>query len=264
MDIQTMDIEELRDHYFDLLNRYNICEAKLQRSHEEMQHLVYVISHDLQEPVRKIRGFTDLLGLKAKSALDEKSLTLVKYIVGGSVRMQKMIEDLLVFSRLATKANRFQNVCTHEILENTINRFSKMIEDANARINLSEMPVVIADKDKIQILFNHLINNALKFSKKNECPEITISAWEDDKFWNISFKDAGIGIDPKFHERVFKLFQKLHARDEFEGNGAGLAVCKRIVEIHKGEIKLQSELDKGSEFVITLSKGSNDLNVVNY
>ena len=227
---------------------------ELARSNLELQQFAYVASHDLQEPLRAISGFTELLERRYKGQLDERADKYLSFIVDGTNQMNRIIHDLLAYSRVQTKAQEFGFIDMNQPLNQALLNLQASIREKNAVIRRDPLPGIYADGTQITQLFQNLIGNALKFQRPGVTPEISISAREAGDEWVFSVTDNGIGIDPKYSERIFKIFQRLHAKGEYEGTGIGLAICKRIVERHGGEITVRSEPGTGSTFSFTLPK----------
>jgi len=225
---------------------------ELTRSNRELQQFAYIASHDLQEPLRAISGFTELLEKRYKGQIDEKADKYIGFIIDGTRQMQQIIQDLLEYSRVQTKAHEFDLIDTDRALDQALQNLHITIADKHALIMREPLPEIFADSIQITQVFQNLIGNALKFQKPGVVPEIHISATFERDFWIFSVKDNGIGIEPRFADRIFEIFQRLHAKGEFEGTGIGLAICKRIVERHGGEITLQSEPGVGSIFSFSI------------
>ncbi|HEX3012994.1 MAG TPA: ATP-binding protein [Methanobacterium sp.] len=228
----------------------------LERSNKELQQFAYVSSHDLQEPLRAIASFTQLLERRYKGKFDSDADEFMDYIVEAAKRMQQMILDLLEFSRVTTNADEFKEIDTAEAFDEALFNLRGTIEYNNAVITRNDLPTVTADKSQLAKVFQNLIANAIKFKKENVPPKIHISAREDPQKnqYIFSIQDNGIGMDPQYAGRIFTLFQRLHTRDEYQGTGIGLSVAKRIIERHGGHIWVESELGKGSTFYFTLQK----------
>jgi len=226
----------------------------LERSNKELQQFAYVSSHDLQEPLRTIASFTQLLERRYKGKFDSDADEFMDYIVEAAKRMQLMILDLLEYSRVSTNQEEFKEVDTVEVLDEALFNLRGTVENNNAIITYNGLPKVTADKNQLVKIFQNLISNAIKFKKENEQPKIHISAKKDPQKNQYVFgiQDNGIGMDPQYAERIFTLFQRLHTRDEYQGTGIGLSVVKKIVERHGGRIWVESELGKGSTFYFTI------------
>ncbi|MDD5712672.1 MAG: PAS domain S-box protein, partial [Smithellaceae bacterium] len=224
---------------------------ELQRANTELERFAYVASHDLQEPLRMVASFTQLLEKRYKGKLDADADEFINYAVDGAVRMQRLINDLLAYSRVGTRGSSFERTDLHKVLGQTIINLAKAIEDEGAIITNDDMPVVMADESQLGQVFQNLVANAIKFHGKDR-PVIHIGAEKKEDEWVISVKDNGIGIAPEYFERIFVIFQRLHGKNEYSGTGIGLAVCKRIVERHGGRIWVESELGKGATFSFTI------------
>jgi len=224
---------------------------ELARSNAELQQFAYIASHDLQEPLRKVKSFTQLLAEHYGGQLDEKADKYINYIVDGASRMQTLITDLLTYSRVSTKGNPFEPTSCDDVLDRAIDNLEFSIKETSATIVRDPLPTVMADAVQLVQLFQNLIGNAIKFHGET-VPRINISVQKQNAEWVFSVKDNGIGFDPQHAERIFVVFQRLHARDEYPGTGIGLAVCKRITERHGGRIWAESAPGQGSTFRFTL------------
>jgi len=225
---------------------------ELARSNLELQQFAYIASHDLQEPLRAISGFTELLERRYKGQIDERADKYIGFIVDGTKQMQQVIQDLLAYSRVQTKAHEFSLIDMNESLSQALSNLQVSIRDKRAQITADRLPHIFADGIQITQLFQNLIGNALKFQKPDTIPHIRISSRREGNWWIFDIADNGIGIDSQYTERIFKIFQRLHAKGEYEGTGIGLAICKRIVERHGGEITLRSEPGAGSTFSFSI------------
>ncbi len=225
---------------------------ELRRSNQELERFAYIASHDLQEPLRMVGSYVGLLARRYKGKLDQDADEFINYAVDGVTRMQRLINDLLAYSRVGTKGREPVPTPSGEVLKRALLNLKVAIEERNARIVCCEpLPVVLVDDRQLEQLFQNLIANAIKFNRQ-PVPEVEIMAERKDGLWVFKVKDNGIGIDPKFSERVFEIFQRLHTREEYPGTGIGLAVCKKIVERHGGKIWLESEPGKGTTFYFSL------------
>jgi PAS domain S-box-containing protein len=223
---------------------------ELMRSNKDLQQFAYVASHDLQEPLRMVSSFTQMLEQRYKDKLDTDGREFIMYAVEGSKRMYFLLNGLLAYSRVQSRAKVPERIKMSEVLEKVLKNLSLKIEEKKALIIIKKMPVIFADENQMIQLFQNLIENGLKFSKG--IPEITISTKMDSEFHVFSVRDEGIGIEPQYFEKIFKIFQRL-SRD-YEGTGIGLAICKRIVEGHGGSIKVESEYGKGCTFIIRIPR----------
>ena len=229
-------------------------EEELKRSNDELQQFAYVASHDLQEPLRTISSFTQLLERRYKEKLDTDADEFIEYVVEAAQRMQQMILDLLEYSRIMTTSKKFIKIDSNEALNTALFYLKSLIEDCNIEITRDELPKIVADQGQLTKVFQNLISNSIKFSKPDEPPKIHISAELSKKNseYIFSVQDNGIGMDSQYVERIFTIFQRLHTLDEYKGTGIGLAVVKRIIERHGGRVWVESELGVGSTFYFTL------------
>ncbi len=227
--------------------------ADLERSNKELEQFAYVASHDLQEPLRMVASYTQLLAERYEGQLDDKAKKYIDYAVDGAVRMQRLINDLLTYSRIGTRGNPLEPTDAHSALGEAIKNLAATIEENRAIITNDELPTVRADASQLLQVFQNLIANAIKFRRK-DIPRVHVSAQDHGHEWVFSVRDNGIGIDPQYADRVFLIFQRLHTRQEYPGTGIGLAVCKRILERHGGRIWFESEPGKGSTFFFAIPK----------
>jgi PAS domain S-box-containing protein len=224
---------------------------ELARSNRELEQFAYVASHDLQEPLRSVASFSQLLRRQYDQRLDGDAREYLQFIIDGSSRMQTMIDDLLQLSRVGTRGKPFVPTNTGVALQKALENLSARISETGAKIERGNMPVVTADPVQLVQLFQNLVGNAIKFRGDNT-PTIHIGAELCDGEWVFSVKDNGIGIEPQYHERIFVVFQRLHRRKDYPGTGIGLAVCKKIVERHGGRIWVESAPGAGSTFRFTI------------
>lgn len=230
----------------------------LKRVNTELQQFAYVASHDLQEPLRMVASFSQLLEMRYKNRLDKDADEFIEFIVGGANRMQRLINDLLSYSRVGTRGKPFQPTDFSLVLGQVLVNLGPLIEENEAIVTNDDMPVLMADETQILQLFQNLIGNAIKF-RGAERPLIHITARREANEWIFSVCDNGIGISPEYYERIFVIFQRLHTREEYPGTGIGLAICKRIVERHGGRIWVESEPGKGSKLFFTISLRGGDV-----
>lgn len=223
---------------------------ELARSNAELEQFAYVASHDLQEPLRMVASYCKLLEQRYAGKLDEKADRFINYAVDGATRMQKLINDLLAYSRVGARRSEFGLTDCHKALAKALTNLTAAIKDTGTLITFDPMPAVNADESQLIALFQNLIANGIKF-RADSPPCIHISVEHSDSEFLFSVSDNGIGIDPQFFDRIFVIFQRLHARTEYPGTGMGLAICKKIVERHGGRIWLQSEAGRGSTFYFT-------------
>lgn len=229
--------------------------AELRRSNEELQQFAYVASHDLQEPLRMVAGYTQLLAKRYKDKLDQDANEFIAFAVDGARRMQQFINDLLQFSRVGTRGDTFEMGDLSQSVDEAIRNLELAIEEAHATVTYDALPTVSFDKGQMTQVFQNLISNAIKF-KSAQPPRVHISAELRGEAWEISVRDNGIGIEPEHFDRVFVIFQRLHSREEYPGTGIGLALCKRIIERHGGQIRVESKKGEGSNFCFTIPRVS--------
>ncbi len=226
--------------------------AELERSNRDLEQFAYIISHDLREPLRTITGYLGLLGSRYRSQLDDKADLYIDYAVTGAERMQEMIRALLDLSRVGTRGKPFVPVDVERVLTRVLDSLEQAIVETGAEINYEPLPTVMADKVQLAQVFQNLIANALKFRRVDVPPRVDISAERQEGAWLFSVTDNGIGIDPEQKKRLFKVFQRLHTNAEYPGVGIGLALCRHIVERHRGKIWIESVPGKGATFKFTL------------
>ena len=231
-------------------------EAELSRSNEELQQFAYVASHDLQEPLRMIASYLSLLSKRYQGKLDQNADEFIGFAVDGAKRMQGLIQDLLSYSRVGSKAKEVVPVDCGVVLNKTLKVLEVAAQEAAATITHDPLPTVLGDESQLGQLFQNLIGNGLKY-RNSKPPVIHVGVEPDGCCWRFSVRDNGIGIDPKDAERVFVIFQRLHSREEYSGTGLGLAICKKIVERHGGKIWLESQPGHGSTFYFTLAAAEN-------
>jgi PAS domain S-box-containing protein len=244
-----LDVTELRRQE-ELLKRQA---ADLARSNAELEQFAYVASHDLQEPLRMVASFTQLLAKRYAGKLDAKADEYIQYTVGGAKRMQQLITDLLALSRVGTGGGEFRDVALEDVMSDVLLNLGPAIQESGSAVVHDSLPTVLADRGQMTQLLQNLIGNAIKF-RGTTLPRVLISAEETGDEWTISVSDNGIGIAPEHKERVFQIFQRLHTRDQYPGTGIGLAVCRKIVERHSGKIWLDSSPGAGTTFHFTLQK----------
>jgi len=253
----TIDITERRQAE----EKLRIFNGKLQQSNRELQDFAYVASHDLQEPLRKVQAFADRLNSKYADVLTGSGLDYLERMRNAAQRMQTLIQDLLTFSRVTTKAKPFVPVNLEKVTREVLSDLEVSIEQSGATIEIDDLPEIDADPTQMRQLMQNLIGNALKFHHKDTSPFIKISAQTSENHSNdngngrlceIMVRDNGIGFDEKYLDRIFTVFQRLHGRTDYEGSGVGLAVCRKIAERHHGTITAESSPDKGSTFIVVL------------
>ncbi len=229
------------------------AEEELQRSNAELQQFAYVASHDLQEPLRMVSSYTQLLAECYQGQLDAQADKFIAFATEGATRMQQLLEDLLDYSRVSRRPQPFEPINCTTILKDVLTDLAVTMQESSAVVTADSLPTVLGDRTQLRQLLQNLISNAIKF-RREEPPLVHIRAEPQEDFWLFTVRDNGIGIDPQFAERIFVLFQRLHSRQEYPGTGIGLAICKKIVERHAGRIWVESHLGEGSTFYFTLPR----------
>ena len=229
--------------------------AELERSNIELQQFAYVASHDLQEPLRMISSYLQFIEKRYKNKLDADADDFINFAVDGAGRMQSLINALLEFSRVSSRGRPFELVSLKEILDNICETMSPHIKNLGASVEYADLPEVKADKSQIYSVFMNLIQNALKFTVPGRAPHIIITAEKKGDDYIFCISDNGIGIEEQYFERIFTIFQRLHTQEEYSGTGIGLSICRRIVERHGGQIRVESEYGRGSSFYFNIPPG---------
>ena len=228
------------------------AQRRLLESNRDLQDFAYVASHDLQEPLRKIMAFGDRLTQKFGDDLDPQAVDYLHRMQNAAGRMQVLIDDLLTFSRVSTRAGDAQPTDLGEVVRGVLGDLEIAVAECGARVEVGELPTVAADPSQMRQLFQNLIGNALKFRRPDVAPVVRVTASQQGPSWRIVVMDNGIGFDEQYAEKIFTVFQRLHGRSEYEGSGIGLSVVRRIVERHEGAITATSNPGDGAVFTITL------------
>jgi signal transduction histidine kinase len=215
--------------------------ADLRRSNDELEQFAYVASHDLQEPLRKVASFCQLLQRRYGGQLDERADEYIEFAVDGAKRMQQLINDLLAFSRVGRTSEGMTTVDTAAAARQALQALARARQQARAKVDIGDLPTVTGDQTLLTQLFQNLIGNAIKFRAPDRAPRVELRAVREDEFWHFTCTDNGIGIDAEYAERVFVIFQRLHPKDSYTGTGIGLSLCKKIVEYHGGRIWLDTD-----------------------
>jgi PAS domain S-box-containing protein len=226
--------------------------ADLARSNAELEQFAYVASHDLQEPLRMVSSFTQLLARRYQGKLGEDADEFIGFAVDGAQRMQELINDLLTYSRVGTRGLELQAVDLSQVVDQVVTDLAAATAEAQASVTRDTLPTVLGDPIQLRQLFQNLIANGIKFRRPGQPPLVHVSAIQAGGAWQFSVSDNGIGIEPQYQERIFALFQRLHSRAEYPGTGIGLAICKKIVERHGGQIRVDSEPGRGATCVVRL------------
>ncbi|MFK0180140.1 ATP-binding protein [Streptomyces xanthochromogenes] len=246
--VRELEVSEQARHHLDTQA------AELQRSNAELEQFAYVASHDLQEPLRKVSSFTQLLQRRYAGQLDAKADQYIAFAVDGANRMQTLINDLLDFSRVGRVHHTHESVALDAVVERAVSALAVSIEETGAEISCEELPTLVADPTQMGMLWQNLIGNAVKFHRPGQPPHIHVSAAREGALWRFSVTDDGIGIAPEYAEKVFVIFQRLHTKDAYSGSGIGLAMCKKIVEFHGGTIAVDQEYTGGTRITFTLAE----------
>ena len=246
------DISE-RKRYEDILLRQS---DELRRSNGELEQFAYVASHDLQEPLRMVASYMQLLSERYSGQLDNRADKYIAYAVDGARRMQMLISDLLALSRVNSRGSEPAAVDCEKVVRQVLHDLEPTIRDSNALVEVGTLPTLLADEHQVAQLFQNLIGNALKF-RGDRTPHIQVTAQPEQGHWLFKVKDNGIGIAPEYAERIFVIFQRLHSREKYSGTGIGLAICKKIVERHHGRIWVESQPGSGATFLFTFPDTGN-------
>ncbi|GIX06400.1 MAG: hypothetical protein KatS3mg115_0803 [Candidatus Poribacteria bacterium] len=231
-----------------------LLNEQLRRSNEELSTFAYVAAHDLKEPVRMVVLNAQLLIRSLEGRLGERERRIAEFIIEGGRRINDLIDRLLEYSRVDTRGNPFETVDLNEVLSDVLQDLALLLEEHQVEVTADPLPVVWGDRVQLRQVLQNLITNAVKFRDPDRRPRVHLSAREEKDEFVITVQDNGIGIEPEYQERIFLIFQRLHDREKYPGLGAGLAICKRIVERHRGRIWVESEPGKGSTFYIALPK----------
>jgi signal transduction histidine kinase len=224
----------------------------LKRSNVELEQFAYIASHDLQEPLRMISSYTQLLEKRYKDKLDQDANDFIGFAVDGANRMQKMIQSFLIYSRTTRDKSPLQTVDCNRVIEDVLMNLQISIQESGTVVHHANLPTIVGHPDLLLQLFQNLISNAIKF-RNGKTPIISIGVQKNDSHWIFSVKDNGIGIDPQYFEKIFIIFQRLHTQGDYPGTGMGLSICKNIVERHHGTIWVESEPSKGTTFYFSIS-----------
>jgi len=266
--LQKMIEDQTRELYYKNVELERIIEVRtqellsknlmLQQRNEELMEISYVASHDLQEPLKTISGFVDLFRNQFMNKIDTSADLYIKYITEATSRLQNLIKDLLDFSRIG-KAQSLEEIDCNKLISGLLLDLSSAIQESEAVIQTFDLPVIVGSNTELRLLFQNLISNAIKFRQKDNPPEISISCSNSgNELMKFEVADNGIGIESKFKEKIFVLFQRLHNRNEYQGTGIGLAHCKKIVERHGGTIWVDSTPGIGSTFYFTIKSNHNE------
>lgn len=250
--LMVMDITDLKK----IQQKLEKQTAELKRSNEELERFAYIASHDLQGPLRTISSYLQLLESRYSDKLQGDAKEFIEYSVAGAKRMQRLIQDLLNYSRINTRPKPFADVNLNDLMQVVLKNLETNIQSSNVDLRIDKLPTVFGDSNLLMQLFQNLMDNAIKFVK-NRQPQVTVNVEDHQKEWRFAIRDNGIGIEPEFKEKIFQIFQRLHSETDFPGTGIGLAVCKKITHLHGGDIWFESEPGMGTVFFFTISKNLN-------
>ncbi|SFT36682.1 His Kinase A (phospho-acceptor) domain-containing protein [Lishizhenia tianjinensis] len=257
--VEKLDIEkpeelaELSKSFNRMSNNLAYSYNEIQKKNEELEQFVYITSHDLQEPLKTLNTLTERLQLKAKNDLDPTSKKFLEYINTSTHRMSAMVNGLMEHSKLGNQSE-IGEVDLNKVVEDVKMDLSISIQETITQFQTEKLPIVKGYPVELHLLFQNIISNAIKFRSKNRIPNISISCTENDNYYIISITDNGIGLNPKYKDKVFAMFQRLHGQDEYKGTGIGLAHCKKIVDLHRGTIDINGEIDQGTTVSFCISK----------
>ncbi|MFD4674332.1 ATP-binding protein [Lentzea sp. NPDC058450] len=245
------DVNAMRHRIVQELATLDAAKTELQRSNSELEQFAYVASHDLQEPLRKVASFCQLLQRRYGGQLDERADQYIDFAVDGAKRMQVLINDLLAFSRVGRMTREQTVVDLNVLVRQVVDSYSDRVEETGARLEIADLPSVRGEASLLSAVFQNLISNALKFTGP-EPPVISVEVGREGEMWKFTVRDNGIGIEAEYADRIFVIFQRLHPKDAYPGTGIGLAMCRKIVEFHGGTIRLKTDVDSGTTFEFTL------------
>jgi light-regulated signal transduction histidine kinase (bacteriophytochrome) len=249
------DNAELELRVADRTKELAVANQVLERSNIELQQFAYVASHDLQSPLRSICGFVQLLKMEYASKLDEQADDWIRRTIQATAQMQDLIRGVLAYSRVDSRSRPFKAIPFLDVFSDAVALLESSIRDAGGQVTCGELPVVMGDRSQFVQLMQNLIGNGLKYHG-DKSPHVHVSAERNEEEWTFSVQDNGIGIDPKYYERIFEIFKRLHDQKEYPGTGIGLAVCRRVVNRHGGRIWVESEAGQGSAFHFTIPEGT--------
>jgi len=251
-----VELEKYRRHLEELVaertSELDIAVRNLEHSNKELEEFAYVASHDLQEPLRMVSSYTQLIERRYKDQLDQDAHDFISFAVDGANRMQKLINDLLDFSRVSSQGKVFTKIDISQVLGYALSNLYQLITENHALVTTENLPVLSVDESQIIRVFQNLIENSIKYKKKTEMPRIHISCVKKNTMYEFAVSDNGIGIEMKYHDRIFIIFQRLHTKEEYPGTGIGLSISKRIIERHGGSIWFESAENQGTTFYFTL------------
>jgi light-regulated signal transduction histidine kinase (bacteriophytochrome) len=253
LEVHEKTVAEQAERLEEALAELDARNVDLKRSNEELEMFAYVASHDLQEPLRMVASYTQLLSRRYADKLDQDAQEFIHFAVDGATRMQQLIEALLEYSRVGTRSQQFTDVDMQQVMNGVMEDLAMRARETGAAVEFNALPTVHGDRVQLRQLLQNLVSNAIKFNGSGK-PVVKVTAEAAPREWVFRVSDNGIGIEPQYRERIFQIFQRLHTRDEYPGTGIGLAVCRRIVERHGGKISVESEPGRGTTFSFTLPR----------
>ncbi len=245
------DVESMRLRIVRELSAVEESREELRRSNAELEQFAYIASHDLQEPLRKVASFCQLLQRRYSAQLDERADQYIEFAVDGAKRMQALINDLLSCSRVGRTELGLAPVDLDDALGDALDNLARRIEDTGGTITAEPLPTVLGERPLLAAVFQNLVGNALKFHGETS-PVVRVEVRQDGNSWAVAVSDRGIGIEPQYAERIFAIFQRLHTKEAYEGTGIGLALTRKIIEHHGGRIWLDTDVEQGATFRFTL------------
>ncbi|WP_222918000.1 ATP-binding protein [Natrinema sp. SYSU A 869] len=251
LEVRNRELRRTKEQLDETVARLEAANDEFEASNERLEQFAYAASHDLQEPLRMVTSYLTLVESRYGDDLDADGREFIEYAVDGADRMREMIDGLLAYSRVGTQGDAFEPVDLEAVFTAVRQDLEVQLAESDATVETAALPHVEGDRNQLRQLFQNLLSNAIEYSG-DDPPRITVTAERNGTDWTVSVADEGIGIDPTDADRIFEVFQRLHSRDEYAGTGIGLALCKRIVERHGGEIWVESEPGEGSTFSMTL------------
>jgi signal transduction histidine kinase len=248
----SSELATLTDAFNHMLAQIAKRADDLAATNAELEQFAYIASHDLKEPLRMVTQYMGIIERQLRPTLSSKHQRYIEHAVDGAMRMQTLINDLLAFTRTSRLEENHQPVDLRQVIDEVLSTFQDIIYQSKATVEIGPLPVVSGARTKLAIVFQNLIGNALKFHAADRPPVIGVSAERQGDTWAISVSDNGIGIDPAHHEQIFAVFHRLHRREEYPGNGMGLAICRKIIEQHHGSLTVDSAIGRGSRFIVRL------------
>lgn len=234
------------------LDKLQHLNQELSRSNEELARFAHVVSHDLQQPLQSISGFAQLLVMTQRERLDATANSYVDRIVTSSQQMSQLIQDLLAYAKVGAAEQPYEPIDCNQLVQEILSEISPSIKEEQARVTVQPLPTIAGNPSQLRQLFQNLLSNALKYHLPEQAPQVNLSAILEAETWQFTVQDNGIGIEPKYFDKIFQIFERLHSKGEYPGTGVGLSTCKKIVESHSGHIWVESKLGAGTAVYFTL------------